>query len=138
MSNLVILDTGVLVAFLLSQDRFHSWAVDQLSQVQGPAITCEAVIAESCFLTQRVHQGPDKVLELVKRCYLTVPFCLDTEIEAVQDLMSRYRSVPMSLADACLVRMSELFDGSCILTLDSDFQIYRKHRNQVIPVIMPD
>lgn len=51
--------------------------------------------------------------------------------------MNRYASVPMSLADACLVRMSEIYGGSKILTLDSDFQIYRKHRNQMIPVIIP-
>jgi len=138
MSRPVIVDTGVLVAFLVPQDRFHRWAVDQLTEVREPAITCEAVIAESCFLTQRLHEGPEKVLELVRHRYLTLPFCLDAEIAVVKDLVSRYRSVPMSVADACLVRMSEMFDGSCVLTLDSDFQIYRKHRNQVIPVITPN
>ena len=43
----------------------------------------------------------------------------------------------MLLADACLVRMSELISGSLILTLDSDFRIYRKNRNEAIDLIIP-
>lgn len=42
----------------------------------------------------------------------------------------------MSLADACLVRMCEIIDHSIILTLDNDFQIYRKTNRQVIPVLI--
>ncbi len=67
-----------------------------------------------------------------------IPFALNPEIEAVENLMQRYASVPMSLADACVVRMSEIHEDSSVLTLDSDFRIYRKHRNQNISVIMPD
>ncbi len=52
--------------------------------------------------------------------------------------MVKYASVPMSFAVACLVRMAELYPNSAVLTLDSDFRIYRKNINQVIPVIMPD
>ncbi len=55
----------------------------------------------------------------------------------VEVLMKRYENVPMSLADACLVRMSELIPGSVILTLDSDFRIYRKNRNEAIDLIIP-
>jgi uncharacterized protein len=51
--------------------------------------------------------------------------------------MQRYDSVPMSLADACLVRMSEIYPDASVLTLDSDFRIYRKYRDQPIPTIMP-
>ena len=51
--------------------------------------------------------------------------------------MARYTNVPMSLADACLVRMSELYPDSLVLTNDSDFAIYRRNRNQTIPTLMP-
>ena len=51
--------------------------------------------------------------------------------------MTRYSNVPMALADACLVRMAEQHANHTVLTLDSDFQIYRKHRREVISVIMP-
>jgi len=63
---------------------------------------------------------------------------LSDEIESVEKLMQRYDSVPISLADACLVRMAEIYTETSVLTLDSDFRIYRQHRNQEISVIMPD
>jgi predicted nucleic acid-binding protein len=134
----IIIDTGVLVAFLMSRDKFHDWAVNSLTNIEYPLLTCEAVLTEVCFLLQRVHSGSNKALQLVKQGYIDVSFCLDQEIEAVEMLMQRYESVPMSLADACLVRMSEIYPNSSILTLDSDFTIYRKHRHQIIPLIMPD
>ncbi|MBE9055800.1 PIN domain-containing protein [Sphaerospermopsis sp. LEGE 08334] len=134
----IIIDTGVLVAFLMSRDKFHDWAVNSLTNIEYPLLTCEAVLTEVCFLLQRVHSGSNKALQLVKQGYIDVSFCLDQEIEAVEMLMQRYESVPMSLADACLVRMSEIYPNSSILTLDSDFTIYRKNRHQIIPLIMPD
>jgi predicted nucleic acid-binding protein len=51
--------------------------------------------------------------------------------------MERYSSIPMSLADACLVRMSELEPRATVISLDSDFKIYRRNRRQVIPVLLP-
>ena len=134
----IILNTGVLVAFLMPNDKFHQWAVSSLTNIQYPVLTCEAVLTEVCFLLQKVYEGGKKVLQLVKQGYIEIPFRLNDEIESIEKLMQRYESVPMSLADACLVRMSEIYTDTSILTLDSDFRIYRQHRNQEISVIMPD
>jgi uncharacterized protein len=133
-----ILDTGVLIAYLMPKDKFHTWAVSQLSQISTPVLTNEAVITEACFLAQRIHNGQETILKLIKQGHIIIPFNLSQEIEAIENLMKCYASVPMSLADACLVRMSEVYENSQILTLDSDFTIYRKQRNQPIPVIMPN
>ena len=51
--------------------------------------------------------------------------------------MKKYVDVPMSFADACLVRMSEVFSDPMILTTDSDFRVYRRHGRQVIPCAIP-
>jgi predicted nucleic acid-binding protein len=134
----VIIDTGILVAFLMFKDKFHNCSVASLTNIEYPLLTCEPVLTEVCFLLQRVHLGREKALQLVKQKYIEISFCLSEEIESVEMLMQRYDSVPMSLADACLVRMTEIYTNSSILTLDSDFKIYRKHRNQTISVIMPD
>ena len=138
MNNPIIIDTGVLIAFLMPKDKFHTWAVSQLSQITVPVITCEPVITESCFLAQRIHNGQETILKLIQQGHISLPFILSQDLEAIETLMQRYASVPMSLADACLVRMSEMYDNSQVLTLDSDFTIYRKQRNQPIPVIMPN
>ena len=99
--------------------------------------TCEAVLSEACFLLHRLNGGQDAVLELVARGIVTVAFSLAAELAAVRKLMARYASIPMSLAGACLVRMSELDPRATVITLDSDFKIYRRNRRQTIPVLLP-
>ncbi|MGI0488680.1 hypothetical protein ACN4EK_25000 [Pantanalinema rosaneae CENA516] len=85
----------------------------------------------------RDSRSQQTVLSLVNKGALQVSFCLSDQVQAIAELITRYENVPMSLADACLVRMTELYPESIILTLDNDFRIYRKHRNQEIPLIMP-
>lgn len=133
----LIVDTGPIVAVLNANDAHHAWTRTVLDRVEPPLATCEAVLSEACFLLRRLRGGPDAVLDLVERGILSVGFSLTTEIVAVRKLMARYSSVPMSLADACLVRMAELDDKAAVFTLDSDFAIYRKNRRQVIPAIRP-
>jgi uncharacterized protein len=133
----VLLDTGPLVAFLKPQDQQHNWVTAELTTIAQPLLTCEAVISEACFLLRQTYAGEETVLSLVADGFIQIPFRLDEEATAIRRLMSRYHSVPMSLADACLVRMVEQYKSSAILTLDRDFEIYRKDKNQVIPVIMP-
>ncbi|MCY3988640.1 MAG: PIN domain-containing protein [Gammaproteobacteria bacterium] len=134
----VILDTGPLVALLNSGDRYHGWAVDQWSRIAPPLTTCEAVLAEACFLVQPFAGGQMAVLDLVRRGVLDASFQLAEEAGAVSRLLKKYRDVPMSLADGCLVRMAELDGDGAVLTLDSDFRVYRKNGRQVIPTLSPD
>ena len=75
---------------------------------------------------------------MLKAGFLTIDFSLSTEVEAVEKLMRKYETVPMSLADACLVWMSELMDNAFVFTLDSDFHIYRKNGKQKINLIIPE
>ncbi len=138
MRRRVLLDTGPLVAFLNRRDLFHAWAVAEWSEIEPPLSTCEPVLSEACFLLRRFVGGPEAVVQLVKRGVVTVPFRVADEAGAVAKLLTRYASVPMSLADACLVRMAESSAESAVLTLDADFRVYRKHGRQVVPVVIPD
>ena len=138
MRTKVLMDTGPIVAFLNHNDRYHAWVREQLAEIVPPLLTCEAVLSESCFLLRHIAGGSDAVFELVSRGLLNLSFDLSEEVEAVRKLMGRFSNLPMSLADACLVRMSEQFSKSTVLTLDNDFLIYRKHGRKVIPLIMPD
>jgi predicted nucleic acid-binding protein len=82
--------------------------------------------------------GSQAVIELVSRGLVAVPFRLDAEAVPIEKLLAKYASVPMSLADACLVRMAEQYAASVVLTLDGDFKLYRKNGRQVIPIVMPE
>jgi predicted nucleic acid-binding protein len=133
----VIVDTGPIVALLNRTDRHHTWTRTVLDAVEPPMFTCEAVLSEACFLLRRINGGQDAVLELVARGILSVTFSVTAELKPVRKLMKRYSSVPMSFADACLVRMSELDPRATVVALDSDFKIYRRNVRQAIPVLLP-
>ena len=77
------------------------------------------------------------VSALLRRRALIAAFDLDNDVESVLKLLQKYADVPMSLADACLVRMTETLPDPIILTTDSDFRIYRRHSRQMVPCLMP-
>lgn len=133
----VLIDTGPLVALLNRRDRYHAWARSVLDTMTPPILTCEAVLSEACFLLSRVDGGAEAVLALVQADIIRIEFQIGLEAPAVRQLVQRYANVPISFADACLVRMSELELRSVVLTLDSDFRRYRRNRRHVVPVIMP-
>lgn len=108
-----------------------------LDTVEPPIFTCESVVSEACFLLGRLAGGPDALLELLANDVVKLDFRMHSEIDAVRGLMRKFATVPKSLADACLVRMSELDAQTTIITLDGDFRVYRRNRRQVIPTIMP-
>jgi len=133
----VIVDTGILLALIDRNDGHHTWVTERLKEIAPPLLTCEAVISESWFLLQRVKRGREILLQLLAQKQIIIQFDLDAELARVMTLLSRYQSVPVSLADAELVRMSELYPSSLIFTLDSDFLVYRKNRDRPIPLLMP-
>ncbi|MDP3875491.1 MAG: PIN domain-containing protein [Methylobacter sp.] len=137
MKQQVIVDTGVLVAVINKNDSYHQWAVRQIADIQPPLLTCEAVISEACFLLRRYPQAT-LLLQWLEKGFLSLPFCLQEEIQPLNSLLKKYSDVPMSLADGCLVRLAENYPQSFVLTLDSDFKTYRKNANQPISLIFPD
>jgi predicted nucleic acid-binding protein len=132
-----LLDTGPLIALIDKRDEHHAWARAQFAQTVPPLLTCEAVLTEACHLAQRTDGGMQAVLELVERGVIRLAFDLAANFAPVSSLIGRYANVPMSLAHACLVRMSELAADCVVFTLDSDFRIYRRHKRQKIPLLMP-
>lgn len=133
----VVIDTGPIVALLNRRDRHHAWVREVLDTIEPPVFTCEAVISEACFVLGRLAGGQDAVLELLSSNVVKLDFRMLPEIDALRRLMRKFANVPMSVADACLVRMTELDAESVIVTLDGDFRVYRRNRRQVIPTIMP-
>ena len=137
MVDTTIIDTGPLVAIVRKRDQYHNWAEQQSANLNRPFITCEAVLSEAWFLLREFPHEQEKLLRLLEIQDLRVEFDLAAQIDKVVELLRRYSNVPMSVADACLVRMSELHNDCPIFSTDSDFQIYRRHGNQVIPALLP-
>ena len=133
----VLLDTGPLVAYLYPRERHHEWAAEQFEKLGRPFISCEPVLTEACFLLSRNRLSPTHAIEAVERGVVRIRIEVQEECAAIRGLMQRYANVPMSLADACLVRLAEL-TGLPICTLDSDFAIYRAHGRRSLDLILPD
>lgn len=137
MARVVLVDTGPLVALLCRDDRHHAWVRERFAEIAPPLLTCEAVLAEADHLVRRGGARGGAVVELVRRGVVRVALELAHELESITAIQERYRDVPASLADACLVRLSEIHDDCRVMTFDSDFRVYRRRGREVVPVWMP-
>lgn len=138
MTSGVVLDTGPLVAIIDQDEQHHKWAVSQLQTIASPLLTCDAVLAEACYLLRR---HPTAVNQIKRYCSIgvfTIPYSAGDDLESVFGLMQKYRDTPMSFADGCLVRMIETGAGRIVFTLDGDFKIYRQKGRRRIDTIAPD
>jgi predicted nucleic acid-binding protein len=133
-----LLDTGPLVSFLAAGLEHHEWAVEEWKRLRPPLLTCEPVLTEAAFLLKREGRDTDPLFALLDRGVIRIGLSVQEQQADLRALMRRYRNRPMSLADACLVRLSEIHAAAEVLTLDSDFRIYRRHGNKVIPLRMPE
>jgi len=135
MAGRVLVDAGFIVALLSRRDNHHGWAVDQAARFGPPWSTCDAALSEAFHLLGA--RGVAALSELLRRRSAVAAFDLDDHLEPVLRLMKKYSDVPMSLADACLVRMSEILADPVVLTTDTDFRLYRRHSRQIVPSVMP-
>jgi uncharacterized protein len=135
MAASVIVDAGFLVTLLNRRESNHAWADRQAQQYAPPWKTCEAAISEAFFVLGPA--GAPRLAALLRRGAVVPSFHFDEATEAVLTLMQKYADVPMSFADACLVRMTELLADPILLTADADFRVYRRHGRQTIPCVLP-
>ena len=135
MSATALVDAGPLFAFLEPQDIHHGQAVEIVRGLPLPLLTVESALSELTFLLRRRGRDMNHALRLVSEGMLVVAPMFPEEGARIHELMQRYANVPMSLADACLVRLSELFPEAPLFTFDRDFLIYRRHRAEPIPLV---
>jgi predicted nucleic acid-binding protein len=130
-----IADSSALVALLSRDDEHHDWMAVQAGCLPWPWLTCEPALTEAFHLVG--DSGTAKLKELLRRGVLKLSFALGDQLQSVLGLMDKYSDLPMSLADACLVRMSETLPDPVVVTTDGDFKIYRRHSRQVVPCLIP-
>ena len=131
----VLVDASFLVALINRRDTDHRWATAQAAMFLRPWKTCEPAVSEALYTIG--SPGAEQLLVLLKRRSLVCGFQIAENLDDVIKLLEKYADVPMSLADACLVRMTEVYSDSILLTTDSDFRIYRRHGRQVVPCVSP-
>ena len=134
----VVVDAGPLVALLIGGDARHHWTREQFVRMRPPLMTCEPVLGEAAFIVERMGGDASAVAALVEKGVLRIAISVQEHAAQLRALMQRYRDLPMSLADACLVRLVEIVDDPVLMTFDSDFGVYRRHRRLAIPLLAPE
>jgi len=134
----VVVDAGPIVALLRAGDPRHDWSAEQIGRLAPPLISCEAALSEAAHLVWRGGGDPASVVSLVLKGVVRIGMSAQEQAAQLHALMEKYSQVPMSLADACLVRLSELLDDAAVMTFDRDFRIYRRNGRNVIPLIAPE
>jgi predicted nucleic acid-binding protein len=133
----VLLDASVIVALLQNNAQAHEDCVAVVSHLDRRLVTCEAALSESCYLLRRFPGAAEAAVANVESGIFEIPFVLSNSVSTVRALMRKYRDVPASFADACLIDMADQLDTGEILTLDSDFVTYRWRRNRPFELLIP-
>ncbi|MHB8501689.1 MAG: type II toxin-antitoxin system VapC family toxin [Candidatus Acidiferrales bacterium] len=131
----ILLDTGVIVALLDRSENSHQACAKVVRELQAPLVTCEAVLAESCYLLRNLPGAPEVVIENVVAGIFQVPSQIVKEAIGIKQVLRKYRDRKRDLADACLIRLADEFETGDILTLDKDFTIYRWGKNKSFRIL---
>ncbi|MDQ3301698.1 MAG: PIN domain-containing protein [Myxococcota bacterium] len=137
MTTVILADTGPLVALFNRNDAHHRWALSRFREFTEPLVTAEPVLTESLHLLRRAPGGGEKLLTLWQRGLVIAALSIEVEKPSLLVLMRRYADIPVSLADACLIRLAEIHPRCKVWTLDTDFRVYRRNGRQAIPVLAP-
>lgn len=131
-------DTGALLALLDRDDDWHNACVDAFKQLRLPLVTSAAVLAELFHMVGDHPREGDAAWKLVRSGALRVAPIVDSDLTALEALMTRYRDRPMDFADATLVHLASRESLSTVFTVDhDDFQTYRigaSKRFRIVPV----
>ena len=132
----VILDTGPLVAWFCPRDEHYSWARRVFTELAPGSLVCEAVLAEVCHLVAKEGVTHATVVESIAAGRLN-PVALSSELLPIASLLNGYADAPMDFADACVVRLAELYTSAAVCTTDSHFRFFRKNGSEQISVVAP-
>jgi predicted nucleic acid-binding protein len=132
----IIADAGPLVALFHDRDAHHKWAINRYREFREPLLTTEGVLVEALHLLRKVPGGHADLLALWRRGLLNASFSAEIERVSVLNLMRRYADLPISFADASLIRLTEIHAHSEVWTLDRHFRVYRRNGRQTIPLVM--
>ena len=130
-----LVDAGPIVASVNSQDQWHGWAVRTMSVIDEPVATSEITLAEACHLVKPHRLSLLRLVAAVETGRL-IPISPWADTFRLTELLEKYPQ--MDAGDASLVVLSERYPKAKIITTDvRDFTVYRRFRNEALPLIHP-
>jgi predicted nucleic acid-binding protein len=131
----ILVDSGVLLSYYQEREPLHQAVVAFFDQTSAQLITSPICVAEVLWLLgdpgdARVLAAQNHLLRAVSGGGIESSPLLPEDYARVADLNERYADLPGDFADLTLICLSERLDIAEILTLDSDFEIYRRFRRE--------
>jgi len=131
----ILIDSGILLSYYQQQEPLHQAVVAFFDQTAAQLITSPICIAEVLWLLgdpgdPRLLAAQNHLLGAVSRGGIKAINLLPEDYARIVALNERYADLPGDFADLTLVTLSERLDVAEILSLDSDFDVYRRFRRE--------
>ena len=127
-----LIDAGPLIALFNNSDRYHQSVLEFIRDYQGVLLTTWPVITEVCYMLNFSNQAQTDFLKWISIGAVRIHEIGNLSMDRLIELINKYNDVPMDLADASLVLVSEETVITEIISIDSDFNIYRNNNHKFL------
>lgn len=134
---MILIDTGPLVALVDKADNAHQKILAAFQSLTSAPLTTLPCLTEAFYLIGEIAgwNGQKTLFALLMSGAIEIHASTDSEMKRIGELMEQYNDKPMDFADASLVALAETFNIKTIITLDSDFYIYKIHGKDAFDVV---
>ena len=134
----ILIDTGPIVALFNRRDKHHKRVLEFTANYRGGFITTWSVITEATHLLRHSLQAQLNLLEWIRRGGIEVFQIEQSDVERMITLTKKYSDLPMDLADCSLIIMAEKFEINEIISIDSDYDVYRTLKREALTNLLYD
>lgn len=127
-----LIDAGPLIALFDKDDHYYFKALNFIKNYDGLLVTTWPVVTEVLYMLDFNINVQIDFLRWIEKGGLEIYTLLAEDMSRIIDLTQKYSNVPMDFADATLIVASEKLDIDKIVTVDSDFYVYRNIRNKYL------
>lgn len=127
-----LIDAGPLIALFNKRDRYHLHILNFLKGYNSIFWTTWPVLTEASHMFDFSLKAQLNLLEWVNRGGVQIVPLAEKHLNSIIAYSEKFADVPMDLADASLMVASEIIQTTKIVSIDSDFYIYRNFRNQYL------
>jgi hypothetical protein len=125
-----LIDSGPLIALFDKSDKYHSKVLQFLKHHSGELITTWSVVTEVLHMLDFNLQVQIDFIKWIEQGGLQLYEITHTDIVQMRLMMEKYIDIPIDLADASLMYLANRDKIKNIVSIDSDFDIYRTLKKQ--------
>lgn len=119
------IDAGPLIALFDKSDSYHLAIKNFLKSYKGKLITTLPVITEVTHMLSFSTDTQIEFLSWIERGAVEIFDLNKSHFSRITELSKKYSNVPMDFADGSIIIYSEETGNKNIITIDSDYQIYK-------------